>query len=158
MNGLSKMPNLRELMATREYQDAAERIQVSLRLRVRPAVPLALLDVESRRIAAAGYELASLQQALGDMPKLTQFVRAKLRKYLGAPTEQAYPEGEEPEEGDEDEVLSTGDFAPNYLVGHLLEFTLLSQGGDLLGFLTATRMPKAKKYAAELRQWFAELP
>ena len=60
MNGLSKMPNLRELMATREYQDAAERIQVSLRLRVRPAVPLALLDVESRRIAAAGYELASL--------------------------------------------------------------------------------------------------
>ena len=155
---MNDVPKLRELMATREYQVAAEHIRESLNLKVRPDVPIALLDIESRRIAAAGYGLPALQKTLADMPKLAQFVRAKLRKYMGAPTEQAYPAGEEPEDGDEDEVLTTGDFAPNFLVGHVLEFTLLSEDGNLLAYLTATRMPHAKKYAAELRQLFVDLP
>ena len=156
---MTKSPTLRELMATPEYQAAATCIQTDLNLQITPDLPVVMLDIDGRRIAAAGYDLRALQQSLSDMPRLAHYVRAKLRKYLGAPTEQEYPEGEEPDEDDEDEVVSTQPrFPPNHLVGHLLEFTLMSQGGDLLGFLTATRMPKASKYAKEIRALFAELP
>ena len=151
--------NLVDLTRWSEYNYLAEKIQETTRIAVEDDIPLVLMDSDRKKIAAAEVDRENLKNIMtSDSERITNYIVRKIEKYSGITSDQEYSPGQEPNEDEEDELVSLGNFPKNFLVGHLLEYYLLKKNREKLpAYLKATKMPQAKKYLSEISEIFSTL-
>jgi hypothetical protein len=109
------------------------------------------LDFSMRAVQASGLSIRALSECLQENPRLFNvFVAAKLKKYEGRDDEE-YPPGEEPGPDERPKTLQVLDSPKDFLVVHLIEFTILCRAPkELEGYVKRRRIPHVKRYAKEV--------
>lgn len=91
-----------------------------------------------------------------DFDELLNFTILKLCKYENVKTEEEYPNGEKPEEEDNNETILG--YSQGFLLMYLVEYYLLKEHpNNLIQYLKSVRIPYASKYAKELKNIYGEL-
>jgi hypothetical protein len=108
-------------------------------------------------VELSGLSIAALAECLRDRPRwFNDFVAAKLAKYLGEDDEE-YPAGEEPGPDERPKTLAILPMPRDFLVVHLVEFTILCRTPkELAGYVKRRRIPHAARYAKELMSLFRQ--
>jgi hypothetical protein len=141
----------------------SEAYQQHLRWHVENGCKLAELDtamalrLAMRAVAAAGCTVAQMAEALARQPVVfDHFVTLKLAALAGD-QEEDYPPGEEPPAEERPKVLSFVGYPATFLVGHLAEFTVLTNHpDDFEAYARRYRLPGAKKYAKHMLRLFKQ--
>jgi hypothetical protein len=153
------MESIKTLIEGNSYKTLLENVRKEINIRVNEAnLPSALLNVDVNRLRAAKLDAQALENILGtDMNEITRYVVSRIGT-VKDDGEQEYPEGEEPDEDDEDEVIETLPYYKNFLVGFIIEYCLLKQKpSELPAYLKALRIPGAKKFEKELKDIYSSI-
>ncbi|NQX14116.1 hypothetical protein HQQ80_21020 [Microbacteriaceae bacterium VKM Ac-2855] len=136
---------LRALVASTAYVEALARLRRMVALSIDPAVPEGAWELDAKKIAAAGLEIADLEALLvSDRERFAWFVALKLKKYAGAVIDDDNPYGF-------DLDVPRLRYFLDVLLTHLVEYALLGRSPlELEEYLRGTSIPGAKKYGREL--------
>lgn len=111
---------------------------------------------DSQKMAMANLSVDKAIYILKNDNKLLNYVLLKLQKYENVKVEEEYPKGEEVEEEDNNETFLG--YSQSFLLLYLIEYYLLTEFPEkLLSYLTAIRIPNAKKYDKELKELYSKL-
>lgn len=151
--------DLNRLVNDKHYIEVTAAIAKSINTPTSDEFPIALKNIclEDLRISSCSPQqlLDCLQNDTGEV---TSFSVKKWKFLEGVEDQQEYPEGEDVDEDDADEVLGVKPITPAFLLGRLCEFYLLKYKGEaeLSAYLKKLRIPGLKKYVQDLKRIFNE--
>lgn len=115
--------------------------------------------LDSAKIVKAKIDIEVLMSTLtNNFDLLRQYSIAKLQALSAEEDdEEEYPAGTEPSEDEKSKILSVGKYSRGFLLINLIEYALAKSGREqLLEYLKLSRIPQARKYAANIFE-FAQL-
>jgi hypothetical protein len=149
---------LRSFYKTPSYQDILLDACSTQGLKVESDFPDILYTYDIRDLDCAALTIDELLPTLAHhRASLLRFVKLKLQhtdtKSIGE-----FPPGEEPEPEDASTHVELQSYVyENFLIGYLIEFTLmLRPQGDVSRYLKCIRTPNAKAYAMKVKRWFED--
>jgi hypothetical protein len=150
--------DLKYLMDSPEYATVSADVRERLGIGLFPTYNDALASVMQGRILKSGLPVQQLADTLARQTRpFTAYVIGVVKALHGKPIEQEYPKGQEPDPDDAWKPLADLGFAKDFLVGHLITYTLIQQHPEKLEtYLKETRIPNARQHAALLRRLHQE--
>lgn len=147
----------KQIISSSQYQNLIDTIQKRIRLKILNEYrdTVATRDEQKMKLANLSSDEA-LKLLEDDKSIFSGFVLLKLQKFENAKIDEEYPEGEEPEQEDDNETVLG--YSKSFLLLYLIEYFLLKTNpSELEPYLKATRIPNAKKYEKELKEIYSKL-
>ncbi|GHC57480.1 hypothetical protein [Ulvibacter litoralis] len=112
---------------------------------------------DSDKMNKANVSASSIIDILtNDKDKFTAYVFSKIKKYENVKFKEDYPEGEEPEEEDNNEQILG--YAKGFILLYAIEYYVLKHNPDSLeAYIKECKIPQASKYTKELKQIYRKL-
>jgi len=153
------MQSIKNLIEGNGYKALLQNVRQQINIQVNENdPPSAMLNIDVNNLRAAKLDAQALENILEtDLNEITKYAVLKIGT-VKDDGEQEYPEGEEPDEDDEDEVIETLPYYKDFLVGMIIEYILLKQKpSELAAYLKALRIPGAKKFEKELKDIYSNI-
>lgn len=141
--------DVRKLIESNGYIYLLSESSSLLKLNVNDALPpIQMFNIEADSVNKSGIGLEELENICSDdVNELINFVHVKISILKGDDIDY-YNE----DENDKDVVIEKLPFYKTFLIGYIIEYALLKIYPEKLeGYLKLLKVPKYKKYAAELR-------
>jgi hypothetical protein len=152
------MESIKNLIAGDRYQSLLENVRKETNIQIDQAdLPSAILNFDADMLKSAKIDAQVLGGILEtDLNEVSKY--SILRLGLVKDDDQEYPEGNEPDEDDKDEVIETLPYYKNFLVSFLVEYYFLkNKPSELAAYLKAERIPNAKKFEKELKEAYSSI-
>ena len=150
---------IRNFIQSEEYLSVLNRIENVSNIEINSTDPsFTVLNHDISKLNFAELTIKNLEGLIaGDNQTIVEFILAKLKKYLNVKVDQEYPLHEEVD--DDDETIKVLPFYRNFLILYLIEYFFLKNNpGKLASYLKSIKIPQAKKYEAELKEIFKNIP
>lgn len=152
---MASLEDIKQWVGSEAYMNLLEQARKELDVHVvEEDVPDVVLQFDADNLGSANLEVRVIENIAKDSRLICDYISEKLKLLSGSSREE---EGKHPE--DEDSVLiEEKGFYKNFINLYLVElyFLRFDQVG-LEGYLKATRVPGAKKYAAQLKALYSKL-
>lgn len=128
-----------------------------LKLDLNEEFPEILYQYDFKKLNCSPFILADLRETLENSgPSLLSFIKLKFSEDtddLGG----EFPQGETPGEEDRPNIVKKMPVYRNFLLGYLIEFTILKTRPDvIIQYLKCVRIPNAATYAKRLKNWYGQ--
>ena len=147
----------KQIIDSNPYRNLVDNIQKRTRLKVLSEYRDAVASRDEQKMKLANLSKEEAMKLLEmDKEIFNEFVLCKMQKFQNAKIDEEFPNGEEPEQEDENETILG--YSKNFLLLYLIEYFLLKTNpSGLEPYLKATRIPNAKKYEKELKEIYSKL-
>lgn len=152
---MASVENIKQWISSKIYMDLLEQTRKDLNIYVvEEDIPDVALQFDADNLNSANLDVSVIEGLAKDSRLVCGYISEKLKLLSGSSGEE---EGKHPE--DEDSVLiEEKGFYKNFINLYLIELYFLRFDQDgLEGYLKATRVPGAKKYAAQLKVIYSKL-
>lgn len=147
----------KQIIDSSQYKNLVDNIKKSKRLKVLSEYRDAVASRDEQKMKLANLSKEEAMKLLEmDKDFFNKFVLYKMQKFENAKIDEEYPNGEEPEQENDNETILG--YSKNFLLLYLIEYFLLKTNpSGLEPYLKATRIPNAKKYEKELKEIYSKL-
>lgn len=142
---VNTVDQVKEFVASKEYQDTVIELKSILRIVVDDAYEDFFAARNARSLSASGFDLDVLKDVLQiDRNKIIQYSARKFKATHNKLDEQ---DGQQ----EIDSVISFGNYSQGFLLINLIEIVLARHGKDVLEeYLRESKIPKYKAYAKDV--------
>lgn len=154
---ITKMEIAKEIINSIQYQKIVDCIQKRTRLKILSEYRDAVAVRDEQKMGIANFSKADAMKLLEeDLEKFCRFTLYKMQKFEGTKIDEEFPDGEDPEIENDNEVILG--YSRSFLLLYLIEYHLLKNNPEKLeSYLKIIRIPNAKKYEKELRDIYSKL-
>ena len=149
-----KTNDVRNLITSEAYNDVLAKATSLLRVNINDATPPSqMFNIEADGINKSGISLSEIERICSeDDDNLVRFIGVKLSSMEDVNIDDCN------ENDDKDVVVEKLPFYKTFLIGYVIEYTLLkNHPNNLDGYLKLLKVPKYKQYASELRGIYSKL-
>jgi hypothetical protein len=152
------MESIKNLIAGDKYRSLLENVRKETNIQIDEAeLPSAILNIDADMLKSAKIDAQVLEGILEtDLNEVSKYSIVRIGSVKD--DDQEYPEGNEPDEDDKDEIIETLPYYKNFLVSFLVEYYFLkNKPSELAAYLKAERIPNAKKFEKELKEVYSSI-
>lgn len=146
---------LSDFFDSHNYQKLLSESCSLLNLPLNEQFPEILYEYDFKKLNCSSLALADLRETLTNSGAfLLPFIKLKFSEDSGEVAGE-FPENETPGEDDSPKVVRKMPVYRNFLLGYLIEFTILKTQPDMITqYLKCARIPSAATYAKRLKNWY----
>lgn len=140
------------IVSSPSYNYIVNELIATLKISVDEEYESIFAKLDSAKIGRSGLSADQIDQAVCENSEsIIKYSKRKFQLLQSDSDDQDYPEGEEPRDGDNDVVVSVGNYARGFVLTNVIEYLLAKEGPvQLLEYVKASKIPKAKTYVSQV--------
>jgi hypothetical protein len=141
-----------KIVSSPSYNQIVDELIATLNIAVDEEYESIFARLDSAKLDRSGLSAEQIDNAVReDSESIIKYSKRKFKSLQCDTDDQDHSDGDEPRDGDKDVVVSVGNYARGFVLTNVIEYLLAKEGpAQLLGYVKASKIPKAKAYVSQI--------